>query len=455
MNGDVYTSKTKDLKINYIMQLVLYGIIIIFNIVLIFKIIWLKNLLYFFYLSLTIFGIFYFLIPIIPLVLIQLNKLNQKLIKRFKLMSMIFCILSFITGLLFFFVLMINSLESSVFCRDCPFNLPNSYINKMYNNYVNNNINKKKLKEQCTNRRCLFNNKISDDYNLYEYICNYNPTKEFETIKSINSSNITINQIECSKINNNDIINFKFNEKEIYKFFEMCDFLDEIFICQRTNEPKEYFIKEDFECPKSNYFTILIIFCMLNALLNLILSFLSWRAAYIKYKDIIKLLRNIHNNDHNRNGSNSLNSTQNTSKIQNENKEESFKKDQTEIIVAYTETEENMINNNNSFNKKEYKNKHIINIINNNINNEIKINNNLQFKNVINEDYFMDDDDESKKEDIKDNNSNKVYINENLKNKDEKGKFHQFKNKIIILNNIKASSSERKIMEENQKIPKI
>ena len=194
---------------------------------------------------------------------------------------------------------------------------------------------------------------------------------------------------------------------------------------------------------------------MLNALLNLILSFLSWRAAYIKYKDIIKLLRNIHNNDHNRNGSNSLNSTQNTSKIQNENKEESFKKDQTEIIVAYTETEENMINNNNSFNKKEYKNKHIINIINNNINNEIKINNNLQFKNVINEDYFMDDDDESKKEDIKDNNSNKVYINENLKNKDEKGKFHQFKNKIIILNNIKASSSERKIMEENQKIPKI
>lgn len=348
---------------------------------------------------------------------------------------------------------MYNSLESSDFCRECPFNLPNSYINKMYNNFVNNNINQNQLKEQCANRRCLFNNKILDNQNIYEYICNYNPTNEFETLKSINSSNITINQIECSNINKNDIIRFKFEEKEIYKYFEMCAFLDEFFICQRTNEPKDYSIKEDFKCPKRNYFTILIIVCMFNALLNLIISFLLWRAEYIKYKDIIKFLRNLHNN--NRNAQNSLSSTKNTSKIQEEKIEESFKKDQTEIIVGYTETEENMINNINeskSSNKIE-KNNNVKNIINKNIN-AIKINNKLQIKKSISKDDYMDDD-ISKKEDAKDNKSIKVYKNENLKSREEKRKYNDIENIITIQRKHKNTSSERRILKDNQEIPEI
>lgn len=349
---------------------------------------------------------------------------------------------------------MYNSLESSDFCRECPFNLPNSYINKMYNNFVNNNINQNQLKEQCANRRCLFNNKILFNQNIYEYICNYNPTNEFEALKSINSSNITINQIECSKINKNDIIRFKFEEKEIYKYFEMCAFLEEFFICQRTNEPKNYSIKEDFKCPKRNYFTILIIVCMSNALLNLIISFLLWRAEYIKYKDIIKFLRNLHNNN-NRNDQNSLSSTKNTSKIQEEKIEESFKKDQTEIIVGYTETEENMINNINeskSSNKIE-KNNNVKNIINKNIN-AIKINNKLQIKKSISEDDYMDDD-ISKKEDAKDNKSIKVYKNENLKSREEKRKYNDIENIITIQRKHKNTSSERRILKENQEIPEI
>ena len=193
---------------------------------------------------------------------------------------------------------------------------------------------------------------------------------------------------------------------------------------------------------------------MSNALLNLIISFLLWRAEYIKYKDIIKFLRNLHNNN-NRNDQNSLSSTKNTSKIQEEKIEESFKKDQTEIIVGYTETEENMINNINeskSSNKIE-KNNNVKNIINKNIN-AIKINNKLQIKKSISEDDYMDDD-ISKKEDAKDNKSIKVYKNENLKSREEKRKYNDIENIITIQRKHKNTSSERRILKENQEIPEI
>ena len=341
MNTNIYMSKINDLKVNYIIQLILCGIIVIFNFILLFKIIWLYKLFYYLYLSLSIFGIFYLLIPIIPLVFIQLKRLNILIIKRFKILSLSFCFLSMITGLSFSFVLFANSLESIDFCRDCSFNLQNSYINNIYDNYVNNNLKEKKLKEQCINRRCIFSKAILDNQYKYEYFCNYNPSKEFDQIKINNTSNDTINQIECSKIDKNLINNYKFEIEEIHKYYEMCDtILDEYYICQRINEPKVYSLKEDYICPKKVYFTYLVIFCTLNILLNLILHFLLLRDEYIKYKNIIKFLRGSNTN---RITSNSLNSTQNTSQIEKEKKEGSFKKEKTEIIIVYTE--ENLINN--------------------------------------------------------------------------------------------------------------
>ena len=72
---------------------------------------------------------------------------------------------------------------------------------------------------------------------------------------------------------------------------------------------------------------------MLNIFFNLILSFISWRCEYIKYKHILKII----NENNNRNGTNSLNSTQHTSKIQKEEKEESFKEENIETIIVCSE----------------------------------------------------------------------------------------------------------------------
>ena len=441
MNADIYISKIDELKVNYIIQLVLYGINVIFNFILLLKIIWLYKILYYLYLSLSIFGIFYLIIPIIPLVYIQLKKIKL-FIKRFKILSLIFCFLSMLTGLSFSFILLANSLEFTDFFPECPFNLQNSYINNIYDNYVNNNLNEKELKEQCINRRCLFNNENSDNQYKYEYFCNYESFKEFDPIKANISSNETINQIECSKLDKKDISNYKFEKDEIYKYYEMCDsFIDEYYICQRINKPKIYSLSDNYICPKKDYFIYLIAYCILNTLLNLILNFLLWRAEYIKYKDIIKLLRGSNNN---RITSNSLNSTQNTSQIQKGEKEDSFKKEKTETIIVYTE--ENFINN---------INKSSNNIERNSNNIKLSINYNNSSNNIYHIKKNINNNNESKKEDT---NSIKIFnINENINNINntkEKEKNKEVKNKKFNFND-NQSSSERTLVQVNEKIPEI
>jgi hypothetical protein len=157
---------------------------------------------------------------------------------------------------------MINDLLSTDFCRECPFNLNNSYINHIYNQFISHNINEKKLKEECTNRRCIFNYEYFDSKYPHEYVCNYNPYDEFEKTKN-KTTNETINQIECKKIED-DYNDYNFNESEIYTFLEMCNSFEEFYICRRINEPIVYTLSEEFKCPKENYLINLIFFSMIS-----------------------------------------------------------------------------------------------------------------------------------------------------------------------------------------------
>ena len=424
-------SKINDLRVNYIIQLILNGIIVIFNFILLLKLIWFDKLLYYLYLSLSIFGIFYLIIPIIPLVFILKKLLNKLSIKRFKILSLIFCFLSLLTGLSFSFSLLFNSLEFTEFCLECPFNLPNSYINNIYDNYLNKNIQEKDLKEVCTNRRCLFKNENSDYQYKYEYFCNYDPFKEFNPIKTNISSNDSVNQIECSKLDKKNINYYKFEKEEIYKYYEICDtLLDEYYICQRINEPKIFSLKENFICPKIEFFIYLIILCTLNILFNLIFNFLLWRDEYIKYKDIIKFLNE---NNTNRISSNSLNSTQNTSQIQKEKKEENFKKEKTGIIIVCTE--QNFINKSSNIIEQ---------------NNNIKLNINYNTNNSSNNIYHV-----KKNIIINDESKKDIFnINETMHNKKEKEKNKKIKNNKFNFKNYQ-SSSERSLVQINENIPKI
>ena len=419
MNGNIFMMNIKDLQLSYIIHLVLNGIIIIFNFILIIEISWINNLYYYIYLSINIFGIFYYLIPIIPISFIKLNKLTKKKIIILKTISLIFCFLVYIIGLFFGILLMMNTFESTNYCRECPFNLKDSYINNIYDDYINKKINENELKEHCINRRCIFDNNIQINEYSGEYLCNYDPTKEFDPIKNNSLTNDIINQIECIQIEE-DYNKYNFEKEEIYKYMEMCNSFDEFFICQRISEPLSYSLKEDFICPKSESTIKIIIFCIISITLNIIISYIPWRIEYIKYKNIILSL-----NQNNRNGSRSLNSTQDISKIQKEEFKESFKKEPTETIIVCTE--ENMINKINKNND---------NIKNNNAN---KIINNLLLNDKDNKAHLNNNNEKLKKKEIIDT----IIINNNLSNLEKK----KINNKIIITNNCKTYSSERNLKE--------
>ena len=458
MNGDVYRTKIKELKRNYILHLIINTIIIIFNLVISFEIVWLNEILYYLYFSLSIFGILYLIIPIIPLIFLLLKKLTQKKLKLFKIKSFIFCGSVIVTGFSFIIILMINSLKMNEFYPECPFNLHDSYINKMYSNYMDNNLEEKLLKNLCTNRRCMFNNKFLSSSYPYEYICNYEPTNDFEKIKNkTDLNNETISQIQCGKIENFN--NYNFRNREIYKFFEICNSFDEFYICQRINEPKVYSIPDDFKCPNKNYMTISIFLCMISILLNLIISFFPWRIEYIKYKYIIYYLTSVSNNIVQNN--NSLNSTQNASKIKKVEQEKSFKKEPTEIIFVYTNTDENMLNENTSYDEKEIniscqkKKRNSTKEINNNIKiNNIIINNNIVNNNInINNIHYINN-----KDNIKVDQSHNIKI---LKmNKNQKKKETERSNNKENISNTSSNSrkfsptSERNILGRSEEFHK-
>ena len=450
MNGNYITSNIKYLKFTYIIQMLLYVLIFAFNFYLISKIVWLNTMAYYLYLSISFFGIIYFLIPLVTLVYIQIKILTQKNIKLLKIFSVTFCIIAIITGLCFTFILMMNSLELGDFCRECPFNLPDSYINIIYKSYINNNSKKNVLKEQCSYRRCLFINQIYESQDTYEYICNYYPTTEFGAYNMNNNTIRNSNEIKCQNVENELITIFNFEKKEINKYLEMCSSFSNFYICQRIKQPKIYSIKEDYKCPKKDYMTYFILYCMLSILFNLILNFILWKCGYTKYKNILIYLRGININ---RVCSTSLNSTKNTAKIQNEIKEESFKKEKTETIIVYTE--ENMINeiNNSNNNYIGENNKNILIIGNMIINQNKNIRNALKINDENNEDNLSTNDEYKNTE----MNTIKIYkIDEKISNREEKEeKNKEINNNIFISNSYYISSSERNIEKDNQKIPKI
>ena len=384
----ILDSEKKLLKI-HILHFIFYSVIIIFNFVLIKEIIWLTKILYYLFFSGINLYIICFLIPVIPMFFIVLKKLKKKNILKMRQLTLIFCVIAIILGLFFSIILTINIIESSDFNKECPFNIPITDI-----------INK----TQCTNRICILNYEDFENKFPYEYFCNYNAKKYFEEEegeelyrRTINDTlNFTSdNQIICEKYEFNGYI---FQNNIINNYLSICDSVEkEFYICQRFFEHKKYDIENNYKCPDDNYLKYAYIFCILNILFNLILSFVPWKIELNIYDKVINQFR-VNNNRI----SNSFKSTKNSSKIMGHNREENFKKEPTQLIIIF--------NNNNR---------------NNNINN-----------NIVNED----------------NNNNIYNIRKetNIKINEEIDEENEFRNKI----NNPQNSADIFIIDNNRKIKK-
>ena len=346
----------KSLKINYVIHLILLIIILIFNFVLVSQILWLKKIFGNLYLLMNYISIINFIFPMISFIFIIKNKITKKNINKFKIITIIFCTLAIIFGFFFSGVLMINAIESPEFCKECPFNLPLSEINS----FPNYNLNKK-----CTERRCVKNSpnpemNIKNENDLYEYICNYNPTDEFDEIKESkdieNNNNNTISKnsdnIFCKELTKDEILNTELENNYSNDFYDMCNIYTKLYICERNQLPNKFKIEKNFVCPEKDYMTKLVIFCMLNVLINLIFGFFPWKSELNKYTILIMNYEPRRTNQK----SNSFSSTINDSKGIKENiSENNFEKTPTEIIIVCGNKNNNITNS--------------INDINNNINN--------------------------------------------------------------------------------------
>ena len=346
----------KSLKINYVIHLILLIIILIFNFVLVSQILWLKKIFGNLYLLMNYISIINFIFPMISFIFIIKNKITKKNINKFKIITIIFCTLAIIFGFFFSGVLMINAIESPEFCKECPFNLPLSEINS----FPNYNLNKK-----CNERRCVKNSpnpetNIKNENDLYEYICNYNPTDEFDEIKESkdieNNNNNTISKnsdnIFCKELTKDEILNTELENNYSNDFYDMCNIYTKLYICERNQLPNKFKIEKNFVCPEKDYMTKLVIFCMLNVLINLIFGFFPWKSELNKYTILIMNYEPRRTNQK----SNSFSSTINDSKGIKENiSENNFEKTPTEIIIVCGNKNNNITNS--------------INDINNNINN--------------------------------------------------------------------------------------
>ena len=164
---------------------------------------------------------------------------------------------------------------------------------------------------------------------------------------SKNSDNIF-----CKELTKDEILNTELENNYSNGFYDMCNIYTKVYFCERNQLPNKFKIEKNFVCPEKDYMTKLVIFCMLNVLINLIFGFFPWKSELNKYTILIMNYEPRRTNQK----SNSFSSTINDSKGIKENiSENNFEKTPTEIIIVCGNKNNNITNS--------------INDINNNINN--------------------------------------------------------------------------------------
>jgi hypothetical protein len=302
---------------------------------------------------------------------------------------------------------------------------------------------------------------------MYEYLCNYNPTDEFESVQDSqdiqNSNNNTVTRkkdnIFCVELTQDDIINnSELKNNLVINFYNFCNSNTNFYLCERSQAPDEFELEENFVCPEKDYITKLVIFCMLDVLFNLIFGFFPWKSEYNKYKVLVSCYEP-------RRGTNgktfSFSSTLNSSKIPKDKDEDKFEHLPTEMIIVYGNHNNNIVNNINGNNI--YKNNVNINSndakkndkkinfskVDESSNNkqknktEIKLNKNLNVINNIN---------------IINNNRNSNFIeNEteiNLNKENSEQTKNEDEHRVTISYNIDITSAEKITLAGNKSIRK-
>ena len=350
-NQNFDEEEIRPLIFNYVFHFILFLLIFILHIILYTKIYWVSKILIKLFIFGSCFQILYFILPIFPVLFILIKKFKKKIIIIFQKLTLIFLIVSIIIGLFLSAIIMINTLSSKKFCKECPFSITLEHLNYLFSSYYGYSSNSDDLKDKCKSRRCVLDEvNLNKDY-PYLYLCNYDAQYEFidndEVIYKRTLPNgqefSSEHQIVCSSLEsvNTDI---SFINSELYSYINLCNSLTDFYYCRRINKPeKTYNLDMEDTCPENNYLFLMYVLCVLIIIIDIVISMLPWGVEYIALKRILQLLNTT------RRKVGSHNSTERSSAA-SEN-EGSFKKERTLVLVFPLNDDQNIISVNNN-NKK-------------------------------------------------------------------------------------------------------
>ena len=170
------------------------------------------------------------------------------------------CCISLLFTFFELIILLINVTKFSNFWRNCPFIISDLD----YNLHLN--------------RRCELYNINNNSRYSYQYICSYDPSKEFDNKfkQEIKPEKIICNQVKTLIPDNNiiSLFNDEYSEKKKY-------------YCSRTDMPKDYSFAKHKDCKQIKY-NVIITFYMLSLVQ---IFFIYIYIKYLRRKNVINRRR--------------------------------------------------------------------------------------------------------------------------------------------------------------------
>lgn len=339
MEQEIQLEDIKTLIFSYIFHVFLFIVYLVLHLIVHSKVFWIINSLGIFFLVGSYFNILYILFPIYPFIIIFKKKYRKKIFYSLKIMTFVLLIIVLIIGLILSLLFLINTIQSKKFCKECPFYLSIKHLNYVLGPYLSNNERNHDIKSKCKEKRCVLDNESLNEQYPFTYLCNYDPSEDFdddETYTRITENGVEISvkkQLICTSVSRfyNLII---FDHSELYLYLDLCFDFSDFYRCKRFNKPEEgYNLDLDTECPDETYLTLIYIACALIIILDIIFAILPLGLEYLIIKKLLVILGNI------RRKTNSFCSTARSSKISQD--EGNFKKEITPVIII----EPKIINN--------------------------------------------------------------------------------------------------------------
>lgn len=286
--------------------------------------------------------IIFIIVPIILLILVPIFKDKVKVLQSLQDVIFNFIFISFSIGLLINITVWFTSFNSETFIKVCPFHFTSTLIKEIMEKNVNEDF--------CKIRMCYLYSEEETKVLPYNYICNYDSSKEFDYKNNIELTRINSdgNTFKSNMfINCKIILKITIPDETLISYTSLCH-KNYYYDCQLFDKPDiedNISINNEESCPESSYTKTAFLLSFSFFLIDLICLFFVFIIEYIILKKIIYLNFPEERNKENHSTINSSIKNDNQQNNNNSGNNEEFKKEPTEIIIIENKNNNNSIIN--------------------------------------------------------------------------------------------------------------